>query len=121
MNKESIIELQKIDCNCNNCGYMVRNMDKFKESLYKHLWWQADYFTAIRNNLYKKAEIHELTGFSEKANIVRKMADKMRFQFDKSECAINYGDCSKFKKPVSFIPNICQVETQECFKHRREF
>lgn len=32
---------------------------------------------------------------------------------------IHYGDCTKFNKPVSFIPNICQLETQECFEHRR--
>lgn len=32
---------------------------------------------------------------------------------------LNYGDCTKFNKPVSFIPNWCQLETQECFEHRR--
>ncbi len=33
---------------------------------------------------------------------------------------IHYGYCDKFKKPVSFIPNVCQVETQECFVHRKD-
>ena len=28
MDKESIYELQKIDCNCNNCGYFVRDIPK---------------------------------------------------------------------------------------------
>lgn len=28
MDKESIIELQKIDCNCNDCVYMLRNQNK---------------------------------------------------------------------------------------------
>jgi hypothetical protein len=26
MDKDSIYELQKIDCNCNNCGYFVRDI-----------------------------------------------------------------------------------------------
>ena len=30
-----------------------------------------------------------------------------------------YGNCSKLNKPVSFIPNTCQLETQDCFEHRR--
>lgn len=46
-----------------------------------------------------------------------RIAHKMKFQFDKSKL-LNYGRCLKFKKQVSFIPNICQVETQECFEHR---
>lgn len=32
---------------------------------------------------------------------------------------LHYGKCSKFNKEVSFIPNTCQIETQECFKHRK--
>jgi len=30
MDKESIIELQKIDCNCNDCKFMVRDFVKYK-------------------------------------------------------------------------------------------
>ncbi len=33
---------------------------------------------------------------------------------------IAYGNCDKLNKPVSFIPNTCQLETQECFKNRRQ-
>lgn len=28
MNKESIIELQKIDCNCNDCKHMIRDLKR---------------------------------------------------------------------------------------------
>ena len=31
MDKESIYELQKIDCNCNDCKFMVRDFEKFKK------------------------------------------------------------------------------------------
>ena len=30
MNKESLIELQKIDCNCNDCKFFVRDIEKTK-------------------------------------------------------------------------------------------
>jgi len=33
---------------------------------------------------------------------------------------INYGNCTKFNKPVSFIPGLCQLHTQGCFKHRND-
>ena len=32
---------------------------------------------------------------------------------------INYGNCQKFNKLVSFIPNTSQLDTQLCFEHRR--
>jgi len=31
-----------------------------------------------------------------------------------------YGDCEKFNKSVSFIPETCQLETQTCFEHRKQ-
>ena len=30
-----------------------------------------------------------------------------------------YGECKKFNNDVSFIPEVCQIETQKCFQHRR--
>jgi hypothetical protein len=32
---------------------------------------------------------------------------------------LNFGNCTKFNKSVTFIPNTCQLETQECFQHRK--
>ena len=69
MTKESIYELQKIDCNCNDCKFMERDLS-------------------------------------------RPPAKGL-------PCPINYGYCNKFKKEVSFIPAICQLETQDCFEHRK--
>tara|TARA_R110000787_G_scaffold7178_6_gene24717 strand:+ start:369 stop:731 length:363 start_codon:yes stop_codon:yes gene_type:complete len=119
MDKESKIELQKIDCNCSDCKFMIRNSDKFKESIEDHHRWQLDYFNKLRDNLYNKAKEWGKRGFPDKAINVKKEADKMRFQFDKKEASINYGRCHKLNKDVSFIPNVCQLETQECFEHRR--
>lgn len=77
MDKESIFELQKIDCNCNDCKFMVRDFEKLK----------------------KHKESYNGTGLMD---------------------TIAYGNCTKLNKDVSFIPNTCQSNTQECFKHRKE-
>ncbi len=99
MDLESRIELQKIDCNCNDCKFMIRDFEKYKKSRDWHYKLQLDYFTLIK----EKTE-----------------DTKMRFEFDSSVASINYGHCEKFNKPVSFIPNTCQLETQQCFEHRRK-
>ena len=81
MANESVIELQKIDCNCNDCSHMVRDLVKYKS------------FDGLYTN--------------------------NKNQVTSPGHRINYGKCSKFNKPVSFIPNSCQLETQGCFTHRR--
>jgi hypothetical protein len=70
MDKESLYLLQKIDCNCNDCGFMNRDLTRLPE--------------------------------------------KQR------PAPINYGYCVRFEKPVSFIPGVCQLETQNCFIHRKD-
>lgn len=119
MNKESTIELQKIDCNCNDCKFMVRDMEQYKESLEKHQTWQFSAFELKKKRLIEKSEEWANKGEFDKAKSLFEEAESMRFIFDKSYSLINYGHCQKFNKPVSFIPNTCQLETQNCFTHRR--
>lgn len=118
MTKESAYELQKIDCNCNNCLHMQRDLKRFEESLSLHHKWQLDYFNVVKANLLKKANEWKNKGQLDKAAVLIIEAESMKFQFNKITCRINYGHCSYFEKPVSFIPNTCQLETQSCFKHR---
>ena len=99
MDKESIFELQKIDCNCNDCIFMTRDFEKYKK-------WES---------FHKNIQLKDFQA-KKKSGEIRINAE---FQFDKSNL-INYGKCFKFKNDVSFIPNICQIETQDCFMHRRE-
>ena len=113
-----MIELQKIDCNCNDCLFMIRDLERFKKSLSVHHKWQLDYFNSVRDNLLKKANDWENGNCYHKAEILKKGANKMKFQFNKKEVSINYGYCNKLNKSVSFIPNTCQLETQKCFIHR---
>lgn len=71
------IELQRIDCNCNDCKFMVRDLAKLQAHI----------------------DTYKGTGLMDR---------------------LNFGDCTKFNKPVNFIPVTCQVHTQECFKHRKD-
>lgn len=115
------IELQKIDCNCNNCIFMIRDLNKHKESQASHHKWQLDYFNTCRQKIIDKANYWRYEkGDLEKWNDLKIEADKMKFQFNKSTAMINFGFCSKFNKDVRFIPNTIQLDTQECFKHRSD-
>lgn len=80
--KHNTYLLQRVDCNCNDCYFLVRDMDKYKSF----------------DDLYKNAN----------------------GQVTSPAHRINYGSCTKFNKPVSFIPNTCQIETQFCFIHRKD-
>ena len=99
MTKDSIIELQKIDCNCNDCIFMIRDAEKFNK-------WKEFHRKLSKDEYDKKIEL----------GLIRKNAP---FQF-RQNGLINYGSCDKLNKDVWFIPNQCQIETQECFKHRRQ-
>lgn len=124
MDRESIIGLQKIDCNCNDCVFMSRDFARFEESLALHLRWQQDYFNNVSLNMLRRADWWESERNSsrnkEKAESLRAEVKKRKFQFNRNEVTINYGFCSLYKKTVSFIPNTLQLETQHCFKHRRD-
>lgn len=80
MDRESIIALQKVDCNCNDCVFMERDIVK------KGVWDSEEWHLDQKNASHR----------------------------------IHYGRCVKKDKEVSFIPNTCQLDTQECFKHRRD-
>lgn len=117
MTPESIFELQLIDCNCNDCKFMERDLEKYKKSSEFHYKLQLDDFERekkrlndITNQWYRIGGLEE--GF---ANEI--VLNRMKFQFNKPP--INYGYCSKLNKSVTFIPKICQPDTQQCFIHRK--
>lgn len=119
MDKESIYELQKIDCNCNDCVFMVRNIEKFNQSLEFHRGLQLDEYTRNWNKQNKLTDEFYRTNELEKGYAAERELRTMKFQFDKSKCRINYGHCQKFDKEVSFMANTI-MDNQKCFKHRRE-
>lgn len=113
-------ERQLIDANCNDCKFMARDLEKHKSSVEFH------YKMALEEFEREKKRLRDLAwnwlrekGDAWKYQVLMNEHDKMKFQFDKKSALINFGACSKFNKPVSFIPETCQIETQNCFEHRR--
>lgn len=113
--REDILELQKIDCNCNDCKFMERNFVKFE-------FWE-NWNKEIQLAAFEKKKEAACKAANECEDPVGKKTlfhiyNKMRFLFDRSKL-IYYANCSKIDKEITFIPNICQLETQLCFEHRK--
>jgi hypothetical protein len=95
-----------------------------QRDLVKWKFWH-DWHKAIEQAAFDKAKakaIREAEAIEDE-NMRRGMlykANKMRFLFDKSKL-ISYGQCLKFNKEVSFIRDSCQIETQHCFLHRKDY
>ncbi len=112
MDKESIIGLQKVDCNCSDCKHLLRNNYKLQLSKITHERWDKAEYDRNRDNALALA-----FAFRDKTELSK--LEKEKFQPSKGG-VINYGYCKKFDlKEVSFIPNTCQLETQDCFEHRK--
>lgn len=126
-------ERQKIDCNCNDCIFMVRDMDKYNrinearaisnqrdaERMRSHFHAQArkEYTAAgkAQENCDKeRTKRHSLRA----ANFDRLCREVEVKEVVKSP--IHFGRCSKKDIDVSFIPNTCQLDTQDCFLHRKD-
>ena len=76
-------------------------------------------FETIKQKTIDRAKEWIRTRDQKKADTLLKEADRMRFVYERTSY-INYGNCTKFNKPVSFIPVTCQLETQQCFYHRKD-
>jgi len=111
MTKESIYELQKFDCNCNDCAFLLRNVAKQELQNQFHANLQKQEFDRERNTVLFTAYTYR-----DKAII----STELKKTFKPMKPKMGYGFCKKFNlKEVSFIPNTMQTETQVCFVHRR--
>lgn len=119
MDKESRYLFQLIDCNCNDCKFMVRDFDKWNKSRKNKIQQALDAFNSEKERLIEKSNQWRKKGESEKADQIVKEVSKMKFEPQINQ-SINYGNCVKLNKPVSFIPDTCQIETQKCFEHRKQ-
>jgi len=136
MNKESVLLLQKLDCNCNDCVFMDRDIVEFKLWAGYTEYLQYISFARKRRKQLKSASNLVYGEYSRGKFIepterdirqgknIETEARKMSFQFDKAQLTLNYGIClnrkGKWNQPVSFLPNTFQSDTQQCFKHRRD-
>ncbi len=114
-----MIELQKLDCNCSDCGFFERSLSRRQTHVDFHYLMQKEAFDRRRIKLLEKGEWWLWKKKNKaKAKVLFKEARAMKFQFDESKCSLVYGYCRKFEKQVSAIPNTLQLHTQDCFLHR---
>lgn len=119
--KEAAYLLQRIDCNCNDCGFMNRDLDKLNYWRNWNLEYQKEAFDDLRERLRLKALEWLDKNENDKAAVIMRERYVMKFQYKSDPAEIQYGHCQKFDKPVTFIPNTCQLETQKCFVHRKDY
>lgn len=132
LTKESRIELQYIDCNCNDCKHLFRLLDKQNNILSSSKVSDEETFYTVKDNKEKdiRNTIASLTKHKEIIPDAERKIDKHKnrlelllaekYVYQGSKAPNQYGVCCKFNKQVTFIPNTCQIETQGCFKHRRD-
>jgi len=131
MTKESTIELQKFDCNCNDCKFLVRRLDKQNDVLSNDKITQEEMFYFVKEK--KTAQIEaDINSLKKHRDIIkgadRKIAKKenqlklhgeQKWGYQGQKTPIQYGHCEKLSKAITFIANTLQLETQYCFEHRR--
>lgn len=90
---------------------MERDMDSYRKACEANTPLQKRYFDQQKAHAILEAEAMG------NERLLRK-AQGMRFE-PKYKSALNHGHCTRFNKPVRFLPNTIQLETQNCFEHRR--
>lgn len=115
------VELDMIDCNCNDCVFMERDLITYQKW---HDWHkdmaQREYWNFKGKTILEAWElVDNAQTDNERSNAkgMLRVAFKIKFQFEK-KYLVSYGKCKKYGKDVSFLPNVCQLETQHCFEHR---
>lgn len=128
-NGETWIGFQKLNCNCNDCLFMQRDL---KET---NLWrgWHEhfDYmeYLKARHQLAYQLSMMDIAAKEEGRPLPRKTVihlekkyRKFPFQFN-SKGLINYAVCTsekgKHNQKVTFLSNHFQLDTQHCFVHRK--
>src|SRR5688572_24576735 len=107
--REKAYLLQRIDCSCNDCGFMDRHMGQLNDARCKRDEMQKDSFERLRESMKDKAEYWDAHDQPHKAEVLREEIKKMKYQYESPPDEIHYGYCTKFDKPVTFIPNTCQI------------
>lgn len=112
MDRESTYQLQRVDCNCNDCHFMKRDLSRYELSKQFHNFLDKKVFD-------KEINTQLFIGYTFRDSTVINKVLKQKFK--PQSPIVQFGYCKKFDfKEVSFIPGNCQLETQKCFVHRKD-
>ena len=131
MTKESAYELQLIDCNCNDCANLVRQLDKLNLKIENDKLLQKEIFELTKERKINKTKT-DIANLLKHVNLIKNADEKIRnkreylqtvkesvFHYQGQQKQIQYGFCKKLNKDISFAANTCQIDTQKCFEHRK--
>lgn len=116
---EAAFERQKLDCNCNDCAFLERDFERFKKAKQRVRDWEAFSAKLQRKKLLRQAVEEKKKGNYRSHDKLLKKRSKIQPTPSYSNLT-QFGHCTKFDESVEFIPNVCQIETQECFVHRKD-
>lgn len=133
MTKESTYELQRIDCNCNDCSYLLRALEIQNTVLDADKANQQNAFDLVKERKIKGVQ-KNISNLEDNRQLIKnaerkingqkeymKLLEKSKHGYQGQRKPIQYGICKKFQKSITFIPNITQLETQKCFIHRKDY
>lgn len=118
MSKDSAILLQNLDCNCNNCKFMERDFATLCHAQKDNRDYYAWSYRKRRANMWSRAKQALAAGNQKRHDDILKLRTELRLDTS-YKSGLYFGVCRKFEKPISFIPNIFQFETQRCFENRK--
>lgn len=118
MDKESIYLLQCIDANCNDCRFFVRNVAALEASKQFHRDYCAWSYCVRRRYCWDEAQKALAKGNTKRHDEMMKQRKAVTVDTG-YKTGLVFGNCAKFNKPISAVPNACQPDTQHCFEHRR--
>lgn len=92
------------------CVITGQNLSADDIDVWVHYWYPS--WTPVKKGLMKQAKQEEVAWCQSIDCNCNDCAFMERHEQDK-------GYCKKLNKKVSFIPGVCQLDTQECFEGRR--
>lgn len=132
LKKEGICALQRIDCNCNDCGFLERLQNKLNEAVANDKLYQEEFFNITIERKINKT-LNDIENLEKHRSLIRNADDKIKgkqnylsllkkkkFGYQGQKTQSQYGRCLNFDKEITFFPNTCQIETQKCFIHRKD-
>lgn len=97
---------------------MVRDLEMLNEAKKKNLDYYACIYRFRRSAMWNKAKTALEQGNKKRHDDIIKLRTELRLDTT-YKSGLLYGNCRKFEKPVTFIPDTFQFETQKCFENRK--
>jgi hypothetical protein len=97
---------------------MIRDNNRLKDSKELHRKWAESSWKRRREKVLSAAKDAKERGNTSSYEELMKEYKSLKPDYSYTS-KILYGTCEPVNEEISFIPNTCQLHTQDCFQHRR--